>query len=86
MPMLDEPEFENIKSMLWADPLVTRAERICAEYERVTGLRETNVSAIFHHRLSMYGEPCQYCCKPLRTPQARLCGNCMRPVKQDLRE
>jgi hypothetical protein len=45
-------------------------------YERITGFRETNVNAIYHHRLSLYGPPCGKCAKPLRTPQARYCAMC----------
>ncbi len=83
MPMLNEAEFECIKSIFWSSPLTTRAERICAEYERVTGFKESNMNAIFHHRLSIYGEPCHFCRKPLRTPKAKLCGSCMQPVRAD---
>jgi len=50
------------------------------EYERVTGYHETNPNAIYHHVLSLYGPPCSHCGKPLRTPQARFCGSCMKPV------
>ncbi len=46
------------------------------KYEQLTGLRETNVHAIWHHRASMYGPPCKSCGKPLRTPQAKLCAGC----------
>lgn len=45
-------------------------------YERITGFKETNPNALFHHRLSMYGPPCRTCGKPLRTPQARFCAMC----------
>jgi hypothetical protein len=83
MPMLDKIEFELIKSIFWSAPLATRMERICAEYERITGYKETNANAIFHHQLSMYGRLCHHCGKPLRTPRAKLCGHCMRPVEQD---
>ena len=47
-----------------------------ALYMQVTGFRETNAYALFHHRLSMYGPPCHACGKPLRTPQARYCAMC----------
>lgn len=45
-------------------------------YERITGFKETNPNALFHHRLSIYGPPCRACGKPLRTPQARFCALC----------
>jgi hypothetical protein len=48
-------------------------------YFEMTGHRETNVNAIWHHRISQYGPPCHSCGKPLRTPQARLCAACGEP-------
>ncbi len=47
------------------------------EFARLTGTQETNVDAIWHHRLSLYGPPCRSCGRPLRTPAAKLCGSCM---------
>ena len=47
-----------------------------ALYERMTGFHETNANALWHHRLSIYGPPCQACGKPLRTPEARSCAVC----------
>jgi len=53
---------------------------VLREYNRITGLAETNPIAIYHHRLSMYGPPCKKCGKPLGTPRAKLCGACMEPA------
>jgi len=45
-------------------------------YEKLTGYIETNPNAIMHHRISMYGEACIACGKPLRTPKASRCMAC----------
>ena len=62
---------------------VTEDEQLQAQYadaldlyERLTGYRETNPLALWHHRASLYGPPCSNCGKPLRTPQAKLCAAC----------
>jgi hypothetical protein len=88
MPMLDDDEFRQVMSLLPTqntipesrDSLKARFVPMLAEYERITGLRVTSPGAVFHHCLSLYGPPCQHCGKPLRTPQAKLCGYCMKPV------
>ena len=69
----------------WGIPLknVSMGERfrpVREEYERLTGMRDCHHDAIRHHRISLYGPPCKHCQKPLRTPKAKLCGNCMAPV------
>ncbi len=46
------------------------------EYKRITGFRETVPNAVAHHRVSMYGPPCNACGKPLRTPRAKFCAGC----------
>jgi len=45
-------------------------------YERMTGMVEPNQRAIMHHRISLYGSPCENCGKPLRTPRANFCAAC----------
>lgn len=54
------------------------------KYEEITGYKETNQNAIMHHRISIYGELCENCGKPLRTPQANFCAACGRiPSKKN---
>lgn len=45
-------------------------------YFELTGLQETNINAIWHHRAADFGAPCHSCGKPLRTPKARFCAEC----------
>jgi len=51
-----------------------------ALYNRISGVKEESLSALHHHRLSIYGQPCKSCGKPLRTLQARFCAMCSAPV------
>jgi hypothetical protein len=53
----------------------TAAQR---KYSALTGYDEPDVNAIWHHRLDLYGGPCQQCGELLRTPKARYCASCGR--------
>ena len=87
IPMLDEAEWSEVIALdrRSADRSISEQERedpvqpMLDAYHRLTGFRETNPNAIWHHRLSMYGPPCQGCGKPLRTPEANLCAACGTP-------
>jgi hypothetical protein len=47
-----------------------------AVYREITGYAETNINALWHHRIELYGPPCHACSKPLRTPVAKRCVEC----------
>ncbi len=57
-------------------------EMIVEEYNRLTGIEETNPNAIAHHIVELFPPPCRSCGKPLRTHEAKLCGSCMMPVEE----
>jgi hypothetical protein len=81
--MLDDDEFKRAMSLLGTGSGDLRQRQfapVLAEYERITGIPETNINALYHHVISLYGPPCQLCGKPLRTPRAMVCGFCMRDV------
>jgi hypothetical protein len=83
MPMLDEEEYGQVMALWRQDgAMKERLALMLAEYVRITGYAETNPNAVWHHRLSLYGPLCHACGKPLRTPQAKLCGDCMQPVTE----
>lgn len=46
------------------------------KYRELTGFTETNINALWHHHVSLYGPPCASCGKPLRTLKASFCAAC----------
>jgi hypothetical protein len=61
VPMLDDDEYRQVMALRpmgkSVGSLQTMFAPMLAEYERITGLSETNPNAVFHHRVSDYG-PC----------------------------
>jgi hypothetical protein len=57
-------------------PIDERFRPVREAYEGMTGMAESNHNAIMHHRISIYGPPCEHCGKPLRTPSANFCAAC----------
>lgn len=91
IPMLDEEEFARVigQPRLIFDQVRQKHPDVRSrqmmqnvfkgsldEYERLTGMREMNMNAVWHHRISIYGPPCVACGKPLRTPRATFCAAC----------
>ena len=60
---------EQVTAATASDPALER-------YFELTGFKETNINALWHHRISRYGDPCPQCGKPLRTHVARMCPEC----------
>lgn len=77
MPMLEEDEWARIAPYLNAAISDrTACNKALNLYEEMTGLRETNINAIFHHRIAQHGPPCESCGKPLRTHKSLFCAAC----------
>jgi hypothetical protein len=73
---------ERLAVSLANTPLHELFAPVCAQYECITGVNESDHNEILNHRISLYGPPCKRCNKPLRTPKARICGACMCPIDE----
>jgi hypothetical protein len=86
IPMLDPDEVDRVFALVNTgasdDPREREWGPALREYERITGFRESNPMSLYHHRVALYGPPCKWCGKPLRTPDAKMCGACMTPVSR----
>jgi len=58
------------------DVLAELQSQACQKFEELTGYKETNWNAIWHHRLSQYGPECSSCGHLFRSPKASFCANC----------
>ncbi len=85
MPMLDEREFGLVRAaaqesgtvrLEGASTVASLQEPVLKVYREITGYTESNPNAVWHHRLSLFGPPCETCGKPLRSPRARICAAC----------
>lgn len=79
--MLSEVEFSTAeklykKGFRSAHKPSDRFKDLTDYYKNLTGFAETNGNAIMHHRVSIYGPPCESCGKPYRTPKASFCVAC----------
>lgn len=85
MPMLDEAEYKQVARIYQQCAMDAKKSGtimealfmpVTAEYQRLTGMEGVHHNAVMHHRAALYGDPCERCGKPLRTPAARLCAAC----------
>lgn len=81
--MLDENEYaiadELYGKMIRNVSASSREERnkeIVDYYFNLTGEMDTNPNSIIHHRIALYGPPCENCGKPYRTAKASFCAAC----------
>lgn len=85
VPMLDDDEFQRTVSSKGSGTGELGAREfgpVLEEYRRITGFNETNINAIYHHQISLYGPPCLACGKPLRTRKAKLCVACGKAASE----
>lgn len=76
VPMLEETDWQQIGPLMSQASNPAVAERALDLYYRLTGFRETNINAIWHHKTNEHGPPCRECGKPLRTDRASFCAAC----------
>lgn len=84
VPMLNEQEFKAVFE-LYEDAFTKIRKGISRQnafeplitlYHNLTGSIENNPNTILHHRIKMYGNPCENCGKPFKTPLADTCSAC----------
>jgi len=84
VPMLDEDEYQKARELSQAAmhdknthaTMASRFKPLLDYYKKLSGWEEINPNAILHHRIELYGPPCEQCGKPYRTRQASFCAAC----------
>lgn len=82
IPMMEEEEYTVAFSLyqqafkLSGKSITERFEPLVDYYEKLSGFRDTNPNSIIHHRIALYGPPCEKCGKPYRTKEASFCASC----------
>lgn len=51
-----------------------RNKELVDYYFNLTGEKDSNPNSIMHHRIALYGSPCENFGKPFRTPKASFCA------------
>ena len=82
--MLDEEEYaqahelygQGMRNIKFAKDRQLQFKELLDFYKNVTGFDETEPNAIMHHRIALYGPPCENCGKPYRTNEAAFCAAC----------
>ena len=81
--MLNEEEYAiaaelygKIISNTSANSTEERNKELVDYYFNLTGEMDTNPNSIIHHRIALYGPPCENCGKPYRTTKASFCAAC----------
>lgn len=83
VPMLDEEEYQiayelygRLLSDKFGNTIKERSKDLIEYYFNLTGEMDTTPNSIMHHRIALYGPPCESCGKPYRTNQASFCAAC----------
>lgn len=84
IPMLDEEEYlqahklygEGIRNIKFHKDIQLQFKALLDYYNQLSGFGETEPNAIMHHRIALYGPPCEQCDKPYRTDKAAFCAAC----------
>ena len=80
--MLDEDEYKIAHELygkgfgISSRNIEDRFKELLDYYHQLTGIVETVLNALMHHRIALYGPPCENCGKPYRTPKATFCAAC----------